>query len=31
VPEVSIYWHKRRDREPAHVWLREQLIAACAE
>ena len=26
-PEISIYWHKRHDRNPAHLWLREQIYA----
>lgn len=28
VPDVSLYWHRRHDDEPAHRWLREQVIAA---
>ena len=23
----SAYWHTRRDGDPGHVWLREQLLA----
>ena len=30
VPEISLYWHKRHDDDPAHRWLREQIIAAVA-
>jgi DNA-binding transcriptional LysR family regulator len=25
VPEISMYWHKRHDRNSAHRWLREQI------
>jgi DNA-binding transcriptional LysR family regulator len=28
VPEISLYWHRRHDAEPAHRWLREQVAAA---
>lgn len=28
VPDISMYWHKRHDRNPAHVWLREQIAVA---
>jgi DNA-binding transcriptional LysR family regulator len=28
VPEVRMYWHKRHDRDPAHCWLRDQVVAA---
>jgi len=28
VPEISLYWHRRHDDEPAHRWLREQVVAA---
>lgn len=27
-PQIRLYWHQRHDRNPAHVWLREQIIAA---
>jgi DNA-binding transcriptional LysR family regulator len=27
----SAYWHVRRDRDPGHVWLREQLLAVAQE
>jgi DNA-binding transcriptional LysR family regulator len=27
----SAFWHSRRDRDPGHVWLREQLLAAARE
>jgi DNA-binding transcriptional LysR family regulator len=26
-PEISLYWHKRRDRDAAHLWLRDQIGA----
>ena len=28
VPEISIYWHRRCDADPAQRWLREQVRAA---
>lgn len=28
VPDISLYWHKRHDGDPAHRWLREEIIAA---
>lgn len=28
VPEVTLYWHRRHDDDPAHRWLRDQVIAA---
>lgn len=28
VPEISLYWHKRHDRNPAHSWLRQQITQA---
>jgi DNA-binding transcriptional LysR family regulator len=28
VPEIRLYWHKRHDRSPPHVWMREQIVAA---
>ncbi len=28
VPDVRMYWHRRHDRNPAHGWLREQVVAA---
>jgi DNA-binding transcriptional LysR family regulator len=28
VPEIRLYWHKRHDRNPAHRWLREQIVNA---
>lgn len=31
VPEISLYWHRRRDQDPAHRWLREQVSLAVAE
>jgi DNA-binding transcriptional LysR family regulator len=27
-PEIRMYWHKRHDRNPAHRWLRDQVVAA---
>lgn len=30
VPEISLYWHRRHDQDPAHRWLREQIVAASA-
>jgi DNA-binding transcriptional LysR family regulator len=27
----SAFWHSRRDRDPGHVWLREQLLAVARE
>lgn len=29
-PEISMYWHSRHDRNPAHIWLREHMRAATA-
>jgi DNA-binding transcriptional LysR family regulator len=29
-PELRLYWHARRTRDPAHAWLREQIIDLCA-
>lgn len=26
-PQISLYWHQRHDKNPAHVWLREQIVA----
>jgi DNA-binding transcriptional LysR family regulator len=28
VPEISLYWHKRNDANPAHRWMRGQIVAA---
>lgn len=28
VPEMRLYWHRRHDRSPPHVWLREEIVAA---
>lgn len=28
VPEISLYWHKRNDANPAHRWMRGQIMAA---
>jgi DNA-binding transcriptional LysR family regulator len=30
VPEISMYWHKRHDQNPAHRWLRGQIVDATA-
>ena len=30
VPDISLYWHRRHDQDPAHRWLREQIVAAAA-
>ena len=27
VPQISLYWHQRHDKNPAHLWLRDQIIA----
>jgi DNA-binding transcriptional LysR family regulator len=29
-PEISLYWHRRRDHDPAQRWLREQVVRAVA-
>jgi DNA-binding transcriptional LysR family regulator len=26
--EMSMIWHERSHRDPAHIWLREQLVRA---
>lgn len=28
VPEISLYWHRRNDRNPAHRWLRDEILLA---
>jgi DNA-binding transcriptional LysR family regulator len=28
-PEIRLYWHSRRARDPAHMWLRQQIIEMC--
>jgi DNA-binding transcriptional LysR family regulator len=28
VPEVKMYWHSRHDNDPAHKWLRGEVLAA---
>lgn len=28
VPEIRMYWHKRHDKNPAHCWLRDEIMAA---
>jgi DNA-binding transcriptional LysR family regulator len=30
LPEISMYWHSRHDRNPAHRWLREKVLEATA-
>lgn len=30
VPEVSLYWHRRHDHDPAHRWLRDRVVEALA-
>jgi len=25
-PEIQMYWHSRHDRDPAHQWLRSQIV-----
>lgn len=30
VPEIRLYWHSRRTRDPAHAWLRKQVLDLCA-
>lgn len=27
---LLLYWHRRRDRDPAHAWMRDQIIQVCA-
>ena len=29
-PEIRLYWHSRRTRDPAHAWLRQQVWNLCA-
>jgi DNA-binding transcriptional LysR family regulator len=31
VPEVRMYWHARRDDEPPHRWIREQILDEVAK
>lgn len=31
VPEVKMYWHSRHDGDPAHRWLRGEILAAMTE
>ncbi len=28
VPEVQLYWHRRREQDPAHAWLRARVMEA---
>lgn len=30
-PQISLHWHRRRDTDPAHRWLREQAKAEMAQ
>jgi DNA-binding transcriptional LysR family regulator len=30
-PNIDMYWHSRHDRDPAHRWLRDEIVAALAE
>lgn len=30
VPEVKMYWHSRHDNDPAHRWLRSEILSAMA-
>jgi DNA-binding transcriptional LysR family regulator len=27
--DIAQYWHERHQRDPAHRWLREQILAVC--
>lgn len=27
----QVYWHRRYDRSPAHTWIRNAMLAACAD
>ena len=29
VPEIKLYWHQRHTRNPAHRWLRQQVLEVC--
>ncbi|MCW3781660.1 LysR family transcriptional regulator [Defluviimonas salinarum] len=31
VPEISLYWHARHDRDPAHRWMRARTLGLVAE
>lgn len=26
-PEIMLYWHSRHDRDPAHQWMRQEILA----
>jgi DNA-binding transcriptional LysR family regulator len=28
-PDIKLYWHNRRTRDPAHAWLRKELVELC--
>ena len=30
MPELRLYWHTRRTRDPAHAWLRDLVFEHCA-
>jgi DNA-binding transcriptional LysR family regulator len=30
-PDIFLFWHRRRDQDPAHRWLREQISVATRE
>ena len=29
-PQISLYWHSRHDRNPAHGWIRDHIRQVCA-
>jgi len=29
-PQISLYWHSRHDKNPAHRWIREHIRQVCA-
>lgn len=29
-PQISLYWHSRHDRNPAHRWIRDHIRQVCA-
>jgi DNA-binding transcriptional LysR family regulator len=29
VPEIKLYWHTRRTKDPAHTWLRQNVSRMC--
>jgi DNA-binding transcriptional LysR family regulator len=28
VPDINLYWHRRYDQNPAHRWMRDQVMTA---